>query len=379
MITNPDCPNRTFYQYSAVLLTLCALTGCDAFLVSICEFEERPACKAVSSSNSDMAQKTDDGGGPTIAIQERKFERRASFTFAGCQKFNGIIDKKILTLAKSSCTATSAWEAWAIDLNNVGKQYFNNAGVLDYPKIPFPGFNFFTDEIYIAGGKFYYLPHSGSRQLFELVGDDRNQIMNITLIATPQPRAFAHPILNILALAIDPIPGFNHPTFVFSRGFRHIFDSSDLPTNFVVGDLDNNTSNGEEVIAFNGKEPTTVGHWDMSQDSFTADKDLLTSIKMAIDRASPGNPNAIETAFVANVNDDKFPDFIYSRDGQIYVTSYIGKDMNVDSRLKNWTTKVAVISVEKIKSLVAVELTNDAYPELVVETDKAVHFYVNTL
>ena len=371
---------HSFCQRAAILLILCALAGCETFLVSVCEFEDRPTCAEESSSNVDLPQKADDG--PAIAIQERKFERRASFSFHDCQKFNGIIDKKILTLSRSNCTSTPsspAWEAWNIDLDNSNLKYFSRASVENYPMVP-SGFDFSKDEIYTTGRKFYYLQYSGYQQLFELNGINKNQIVAVKLTNSSKPRAFAHPSLDVFAVLGASSVTYLNPIFINSRQSSCLFGSSITPTNFVVGDLDGNDlmSNGEEIVSFEGKTPITVRHCDLDQDPLTADQDLLNSIKLSIDRASPGNVSDIEAAFIININNDQFPDLIYSRSGQIYVTSYLGHNNSIKSRFKEWSANIARISNETIKSLVAVELTGDAYPELVVETDKAVRFYVNT-
>ncbi|HRI52579.1 MAG TPA: hypothetical protein PLW65_20590 [Pseudomonadota bacterium] len=378
MSTNPDCPNPTFYRCSAVLLTLCALTGCDAFLVSICEFEELPACSmmaAVSSTNPDMSKSPDLA---VPVIKEATFSLRTSFAIDGYHKFNGIIDKKMLTIARKS-NGSLSWEAWRFDLNNpveMSRSILTN--IVDIPNIP-SDFDFFKDEIYTAGQKYYHFQHVMNRQLFEFNGSNRRPIMAIKLTDSSQPRAFAHPLFNAFVVAAEPTPPQVNSTVAVSDGFPTVLVASATPTAFVVGDLDSNdpTNNGEEIILFNGKTPQSVSHW-VPNESTNPDDELLASLKLTIARTKAGDESPIEAAFITGLNGDVFPDLVYSRNGQVYVTSYLGKDKKIESRFKDWPEKIASISGEKIKSLVAVELTNDAYPELVVETDKAVHFYVNT-
>lgn len=203
--------------------------------------------------------------------------------------------------------------------------------------------------------------------------------MAIKLTDSSQPRAFAHPLFNAFVVAAEPTPPQVNSTVAVSDGFPTVLVASATPTAFVVGDLDSNdpTNNGEEIILFNGKTPQSVSHW-VPNESTNPDDELLASLKLTIARTKAGDESPIEAAFITGLNGDVFPDLVYSRNGQVYVTSYLGKDKKIESRFKDWPEKIASISGEKIKSLVAVELTNDAYPELVVETDKAVHFYVNT-
>lgn len=372
---------RTFCRRSGVLLTLGLLTGCDAFLVSICEFEDRPTCNLMadgSTSKPDTGHGAGDGGGSPASIQERKLDLRATFTIDVNHKFNGIIDKKMLTISRVA--GTNYWEAWGSNLNLIDPQKrLFTTGTTGFPSIP-GGFNFTNDEIYTSGGAFYYLQHSGTQQLFKLIGSSASPLMNVKLTNSSRPRAFAHPLFNALAVAITPVPSNTNSTLILLDGFSYVLSSNETaPTNYLVGDLDSNDSanNGEEIIVFDGKSPRSVSHWDPTLPSYSEDDNLLLSLKQAIERTASGDESPIEAAFISNLNNDGYPDFIYSRSGQIYITSYLGRDKDLSSRFGNWTTKVVLTPGEKIKSLVAVELTNDMFPELIVETDVAVHFYLN--
>ena len=88
--------------------------------------------------------------------------------------------------------------------------------------------------------------------------------------------------------------------------------------------------------------------------------------------------NPILTKFVIDLNNDKLIEFVYVRDKQVYVTSYIGRSPSGIGQFADWPKdKMPSFFGEVVKSIQAVDLTKDAYPELVVETDQAVHFYLS--
>ena len=57
--------------------------------------------------------------------------------------------------------------------------------------------------------------------------------------------------------------------------------------------------------------------------------------------------------------------------------SYLGKIQEQGPMFENWTYRLISFNGEIVRSVIAANLTMDNYPELIVETDKAVHFYLN--
>lgn len=86
------------------------------------------------------------------------------------------------------------------------------------------------------------------------------------------------------------------------------------------------------------------------------------------------NDGAIDAAFVADLNNDNNNELIYIRKGIANITTYLN-----DGSFMNWSKPIPLseIGSDTVISLSAVKITDDNLPELVVETDKAVHFYVN--
>ncbi|HND13130.1 MAG TPA: VCBS repeat-containing protein, partial [Pseudomonadota bacterium] len=81
---------------------------------------------------------------------------------------------------------------------------------------------------------------------------------------------------------------------------------------------------------------------------------------------------------VIDLNADGFTDFVYIRGGQLFVTSYRGRNGSGLSVFESWPSMtLSSVGGESVRSLAAIDLSQDGYPELVVETGKAVHFYLN--
>lgn len=361
----------SFYQRIAALLTLCALAGCEAFLVSICVFEDRATC---STSSPDVGENPDLAG---PVFNETHFSLRASCPLGVSRKYNGIIDGKMLTMGRNiQLTNPIFWENWMLDLNNpeltnrLLKTSPNGA-----PNIPVD-FDFNKDNIYTSGLEFYFLQYR-TNYLYKAKNGIFGSAIGRKLLSNFQPKIFAHPLFDGFSVAVQPVvPGTNLTLAV--RDMSEFFVSTKAaPTSFTIGNIDSNdlVNNGEEIIIFDGEGPQKIVHLN---GAILEDDVLLVPLRMSVARTRTGNENLIEAAFVANLNKDDFPDFIYSRSGKIYVTSYLGRDKNIDSRFKDWSANIAVVVDQNVKSLVAVDLTGDGYPELVVETDKAVLFYVNS-
>jgi hypothetical protein len=146
------------------------------------------------------------------------------------------------------------------------------------------------------------------------------------------------------------------------------------PTAFVLGDLDAiDRNNGiDEVIVFAGSAPLLLARPTLDPTA-RYDPVLLDALKKAISDASIGD-SSVDAAFITDLNNDGRTDFIYIRNRTVFVTTYLGK-----YQFQNWSASIPLSETmgETIKSLSAVDITKDGLPELVVETDAAVHFYVN--
>jgi hypothetical protein len=86
----------------------------------------------------------------------------------------------------------------------------------------------------------------------------------------------------------------------------------------------------------------------------------------------------VGAGFITDLDQDGQTDLVLAFGSSLYVTTYIKRDAAKVGKFRDWPTPiVSVDSGDPIRSVMAVGLTQDGYPELVVETDKAVHFYLN--
>lgn len=147
-----------------------------------------------------------------------------------------------------------------------------------------------------------------------------------------------------------------------------------------VGDLDaaDVSGTGLEAILLTGKTVLTVLHQYSAGSIPVDDGPLRDALQGAVERAMPGETSPIPAAFVKNLNGDRFMDVAYIRNGQLLVTSYKGRAAT-SGMFENWPAAqtLSELSGQTVKSMAAVDLTIDGLPELVVETESYVHFYLN--
>lgn len=121
-------------------------------------------------------------------------------------------------------------------------------------------------------------------------------------------------------------------------------------------------------------------HNDTETGGLASDDKLRTRIADAVEKTKRSDSALLESAYIETLNNDAYIDFIYSWSGRVHVASYTGNWMGTGSSLlEDWGKEVvAVPAGETIRKIMALDLTLDAFPELIVETDKFVHFYLNT-
>lgn len=107
------------------------------------------------------------------------------------------------------------------------------------------------------------------------------------------------------------------------------------------------------------------------------------AIQMALSKAlkddSAVTGGAIQAAYITGINDDKFPDLVFVRNGRVRAISYRGTDVEgFPYKFWRWDQDVApAIEGETVQYIALDELTQDSYQDLIVETDKQIHFYRN--
>ncbi len=200
-------------------------------------------------------------------------------------------------------------------------------------------------------------------------------------LAGPQP-VFRHPELDALAVKTQTTMTANSAVLIhWGQGATLAYEKPDTAlTAVAVGDLDaaDVSGTGLEAILLTGKTGLAVLH-QYNAGSIPVDDPLLRdALQGAVERAMPGETSPIPAAFVRNLNGDGFMDVAYIRNGQLLVTSYKGRAAT-SGMFENWPAAqtLSELSGQTVKSLAAIDLTSDGLPELVVETDKEIHFFLN--
>ena len=359
------------------LFALFTWPGCDGFLVSACYFEELEGCQQIGAedggrSPSDMGVIDQNPGQPPPPNgPERTFEWRADYQVDASHKFVGMYQgNKPLFLLNNNIR----WESLALHLNesnlNMRWTLGSSSGC---PTIP-SALNYSADYIYSASGLFYFLRYSNGMKIFRLSGTTQTEIGSALLTGNKAFPTFLHPSLGVVAFPTAPPAGADYAWVTLANGtpkFRNYTDNA--PTAILIGDLDSiDGSNGLDIITFFNSNVREVLHGD----EIVVDDQMVNAIEKTIADAKPGDI-PIAAAFIQNLNDDAFPELIYARSNQIFVTSYKGRGWAKKTpTFENWKAPIITIpDGETVRSISSVELTQDRYPDLIVETDKFVHFY----
>ena len=194
--------------------------------------------------------------------------------------------------------------------------------------------------------------------------------------------------MNRIGFPMAPSHDFVNSRILVSGGLFYMLDSgaryslqqyNDEPvTELVMGDLDSvdPAPNGRELILLEGTKVQNILHEGVGSATPSEDMYLSFGLQQALDRNEKGS--LIQGGFVADLNHDRFMDFVYARGSKVYVTSYIGRNASGIGLFSDWPNdKMPSFSLEKVKSIQAIDLTKEGYPDLVVETDQAVHFYLS--
>ncbi len=365
--------SRTIW-YFALILAIYLFSGCNYFLTPC---SEEVVCTTLSNP--------DDGGiidmppDPNKPIgATRKFEWRAkvqvdsaTFKYAGMKGTTPIF-------LRNAGSSMSSWETRQLDLlrENSDQRIRLDMNRTGFPAAP--SHDFVSTSILVAGSQFYWL--SSTTKVIKDVGSGMEIYAGVVLPDSPPYVYFRHPELDSFAVSAKPTGTYKSAALVRWNGTDNGFiQSGVLPaTALVMGDLDaaDQLGNGQEVVFVSGSQIQQVRHQKQGNSPSLVDQLLQQGLQGAIDRSAPGITAPIQAGFVTDLNNDKFVDFVYVRSGRVYVTSY--KERKADEPFEDWKGEILPDVVgATVRSIQAVELTNDSYPELVVETDQAVHFYLS--
>ena len=376
--------SRRFTWRAAWLATSLLVVGCsDRSLVSPGGALNEPRPEEPDAVSLDMAGRVPDMGTlyqpPLGAV--RQFEWRAKLPVdPEILKFVGMNGTRPVFLRRADGRATvTEWSVWNHDLSKPDPllRMWPGSKPDSFPRAPILS-DFAETQVAVSDNSFYQLSRPSSS--IELLGVGPAVLTGVTM-ASPLTY-FRHPELAVLAVNLQPTGGASAAKAVGWPGNRfEIRDANEFPATVqVIGDLDvrDRLGNGLESISIDRFHVQAVLHQEKGSAAGREDTSLQAGLQNAIVSASPGSNTPIDAAFIVDLNADGFTDFVYIRGGQLFVTSYRGRNGSGLSVFESWpSVTLSSVGGESVRSLAAIDLSQDGYPELVVETGKAVHFYLN--
>ena len=252
-----------------------------------------------------------------------------------------------------------------------------SADVMALPAAP-TAFDFGKTYPVVSGSSFFVL---STADMSIRTWPGNMEVLKDAVLAGPPP-VFRHPELDALVVKTKTTMPVNSAVLIqWGQGATVPYGKTGAAlTAMAVGDLDaaDVSGTGLEAILLAGKAVLTVLHQYIAGSIPVDDPLLRDALQGAVERAMPGETSPIPAAFVRNLNGDGFMDVAYIRNGQLLVTSYKGRAAT-SGMFENWPAAqtLSELSGQTVKSLAAVDLTSDGLPELVVETDKEIHFFLN--
>lgn len=370
-----------------LIFAACLLIGssCDKFIVPICELDPgNEVCVNTSAADGglpDLTKRTPDS--PLGLL--RRFDWRAKIDNTDNRKFVGI-DKKEYAISLVNDTSVH-FSAARFDLENadLGRR-LDPVACVGCPSTN--EINFSVDRVFLTGEverDFWLLRDGTFNRSFVFDRNGKLSLRDGNLDDNMNRKPFFHPILNAclipLKTLIGPLSAIVRMNIGASQAKTEISATNPITVS-MIGDIDSidPVKNGIEIVNFSGGFVASVRHFDpMSMIGFE-DSVLASALHRVIQGRKINDADVVEAAYVSDLNRDGFQDFIFSVGGKIFSSSYRGKDSGSGQPVfQSWTDPIQEMRDEKVRSIMALDLTKDGFPELIVETDKAVHFYLNTL
>ncbi len=374
------------FCFAAVLALLGLVTGCDRYLINICNFrDELPGCREDGGDASAVDLLTRGADSPLGPL--RKFEWRAKITNDANQKFVGILQKEYaITLLTTPAVSFSAVQ---FHLERPRDQM--QLEQVACPKCPLPtNIKPNDDSVYLtneAAPAFWLLRNvmgaDDESYSIKANGDLTKIDTNLNLATSRRP--FFHPTLDASLIPTRSVSGWSPDRLRLTAGAT-VFVSTQTEigtiTAALIGDIDatDPVTNGIEVVRFAGATVRSVYHYDPVVQKQSLDAELQRSLNDEINVRIVSAYENIGAAYINDLNRDGFLDFVFSLGVNVFVSSYKRKSANSGLPVfESWPEKVLnILSDENIQSIMAIDLTNDGYPELIIVTNKFVHFYLNT-
>jgi hypothetical protein len=369
---------------AAVFALLGLVSGCDRYLINICNFrDEGPGCRedVVDASAVDLTRSDSSPIGPL-----RKFEWRAKIGDLSKSNFVGIDKRQYAIFLVDGPPVHFEAAKFRFDLP-ANMPQLDAIACTGCPNLV--DTNFASDSIFLTGEadrEFWLLRYGATNKSFRLNMDGSLVLMDADIEPSWWIKPFFHPVLNASSIALKPLTAGKSSLVArlprLGSTIKYVIDRPTKISTQAIGDLDfvESKKNGLDIINIGNNSIESVLHYDTEKSTSFSDDVLRSRIADAVEKTKRSDSMLLEAAYIENLNGDRYIDFIYSWSGHVHVASYTGNWTGTGSSLlEDWGKEVVIVPAgEKIRSIMALDLTTDGFPELIVETDRAVHFYLNT-
>ncbi len=184
---------------------------------------------------------------------------------------------------------------------------------------------------------------------------------------------------NGFSYGLDPKGADNYNSKIIFNGIPYIkpYTNAISPTFLTVGSIYmKRTPASMELLYFNN-----TGLLYLDSMTIFDPTQLKGAIQMAMSPTSSTSPNTILGADIADINTDNQAELLYIRGKKVFAITIQDTEPQNTPLVNHWNTDLvnldSVLNGDSIKSLRAVDINGDSRPDLAIETDKRVLFYVN--
>lgn len=188
--------------FAAALTLLGLLTGCDRYLISVCNFsDEWPGCReeVVDASVVDLHPVSSSPIGPL-----RKFEWRAKIGDRLLNQFVGIDKRQYAIFLVAGSPVYFGAVKFRFDLP-ANMNQLESVECMGCPKLV--DINFDSDSIFLTGEaerQFWLLRYGITRKSYRLNADGSLVLMDADMDPTWWNKPFFHPVLNASSIQVKP-------------------------------------------------------------------------------------------------------------------------------------------------------------------------------
>jgi hypothetical protein len=348
-------PSCSLLRLTALSLIVAMVTACDALHANICDIYENQSLCNNKLHFEEIAQITTS---PDITKRS----------------FLGVLDGGYLISAEQTASINGYTYGKFTEWHLINKILSKSTACTHCPSTTFIIFE--NDDFYVSGNSFYRITHQQNKKISS-VG---------TWSSGQQWTA------NDVEIEFGVRPSVSFDGTIFSYAIRNN-DNSCSPqvlidkTTITKAGIDSCT---DRSIAIANIEPSRSGiYYELVQfsshgllriDSLSNfDVGRLTNeINYAFSKQSS---SGLIDLVVSDFDNDGHPEVLHLRDKLIYAITITNGTSDSERKLQPWLNPIMDLSKEaadeKIISLRAVDINGDSLPDLAIETDKRVLFYVN--